>query len=225
MVPARRHAKGRKKLSLTTPFRRGSAAGRDCALEGRGHLNSAGSARATNEGDENMKRLLLTIAAVASVAGPMALAATDAAAQSRDRGGWDHDRGGNRDGRHDDRRGGDYGRHDGRGDGRYDGRGDGRGDGRWDGGRHNGYYYNNRWSYGPPPAAYYGRPGFRPGYTSWRRGAYLPGYYRDRGYVVNDYYRYNLRAPPRGYYWYRTGNDYVLAAIATGLIFDVIGGR
>jgi hypothetical protein len=45
------------------------------------------------------------------------------------------------------------------------GRGDYGRDDRWDGGRHNGYYYNNRWSYGPPPAAYYGRPGFRPGYT------------------------------------------------------------
>ncbi|WP_454760664.1 RcnB family protein [Caulobacter segnis] len=172
-----------------------------------------------------MKRLLLTIAAVASVAGPMALTATDAAAE--DRGRWEHrdrDRGDHgRDwdrGRDRDR--GDYGRDRGRGD--Y-GRGDyGRGD-RWDGGRHNGYYYNNRWSYGPPPASYYGRPGFRPGYSSWQRGAYLPGYYRDRGYVMNDYYRYNLRAPPRGYYWYRTGNDYVLAAIASGLIFDVIANH
>jgi len=173
-----------------------------------------------------MKRLLLTIAAVASVAGPMALTATDAAAQ--DRGRWEHndrDRGGYDRGRDHDRR--DYDRDRGRGDygrGNY-GRGDyGRND-RWDGGRHNGYYYNNRWSYGPPPSSYYGRPGFRPGYTSWRRGAYLPSYYRGGGYVVNDYYRYSLRQPPRGYYWYRTGNDYVLAAIATGLIFDVIANH
>jgi Ni/Co efflux regulator RcnB len=172
-----------------------------------------------------MKRLLLTIAAVASVAGPMALTATDAAAQ--DRGRWDHrdrdwDRGRDHD-RGDYDRGRGYDRDRGHWDnGRHNGwdRGD-----RWDGGRHNGYYYNNRWSYGPPPAAYYGRPGFRPGYTSWRRGAYLPGYYRDRGYVVNDYYRYHLRPPPRGYYWYHTGNDYVLAAIATGLIFDVIANN
>jgi len=166
-----------------------------------------------------MKRLLLTIAAVASVAGPMALTATDAAAQ--DRGRWDHgdrrdwDRGRDHDRRDWDRRDRDRDRWD-------DHRG---GYGRWDNGRHNGYYYNNRWSYGPPPAAYYGRPGFRPGYTAWRRGAYLPSYYRDRGYIVNDYYRYSLRQPPRGYYWYRTGNDYVLAAIATGLIFDVIASR
>ncbi len=169
-----------------------------------------------------MKRLLLTIAAVASVAAPLALTATNASAQ--DRGGWDHrdDRGRDR-----DRDRGDWNRGGDRDRGHWDnGRHNGwdRGD-RWDGGRHNGYYYNNRWSYGPPPVEYYGRPGFRPGYTAWRRGAYLPGYYRERGYVVNDYYRYHLRSPPRGYYWYRTGNDYVLAAIATGLIFDVIANN
>ncbi|MBO9709582.1 MAG: RcnB family protein [Caulobacter sp.] len=166
-----------------------------------------------------MKRLLLTIAAVASVAGPMAVAATDASAQ--DRGRWEHGgRGDGRwDGRHDNGRHNGWDRHD---DRRWD-RGDrwDRHD-RWDGGRHNGYYYNNRWSYGPPPAYYYGRPGFRPGYTAWRRGGYLPPYYRERTYVVYDYDRYHLRPPPRGYYWYRTGNDYVLAAIATGLIFDII---
>lgn len=155
-----------------------------------------------------MKRLLLTIAAVASVASPMVLSATDASAQ--DRGRWEHrDRDRDHDRGHWDNR-----RHDG-----WDRRD------RWDHGRHNGYYYNSRWHYGPPPAAYYGRPGYRPGYESWRRGAYLPSYYRGGGYVVNDYYRYHLRPPPRGYYWYRTGNDYVLAAIATGLIFEVIANR
>lgn len=171
-----------------------------------------------------MKRLLLTIAAVASVAGPMALTATDAAAQ--DRGRWDHHDRGGRDRDWDRGRGYDRGRDHDRGRWDRDDRRGGwdRGD-RWDRGRHNGYYYNNRWSYGPPPAAYYGRPGFRPGYTAWQRGAYLPSYYRGRGYVVNDYYRYRLRPPPRGYYWYRTGNDYVLAAIATGLIFDVIANH
>ena len=176
-----------------------------------------------------MKRLLLTIAAVAAVAGPMAMAG-DASAQDHGRGrgdnhgGRDHGRndGGRNDGgrwdggRHDGRGGRDYGRHD---NGRHNGwdRGD-----RWDGRRYNGYYYNNRWSYGAPPAHYYGSPGFRPGYNAWRRGGYLPPYYRGNGYVIRDYGYYRLRPPPRGYYWYRAGNDYVLAAIATGLIFDII---
>ncbi|WP_426012479.1 RcnB family protein [Caulobacter sp. DWR2-3-1b2] len=173
-----------------------------------------------------MKRLLLTIAAVAAVAGPMALA-SEASAQNRghgrggDQGGrGDHDRGGRGDDRGDGRDG-DGGGHDGRHDnGRHNGWD--RSDKRWDNGRHNGYYYNNRWSYGAPPAAYYGHPGYRPGYTAWRRGGYLPSYYRGGDYVINDYGYYRLRPPPRGYHWYRAGSDYVLAAIATGLIFDII---
>ena len=159
-----------------------------------------------------MKRLILTLAAVASVAGPMATMATDAAAQPGRE--WRDDR---RDNRWDNRR---DNRWDDRRDYRRDDRRDNRFDGRWDNRRYNGYYYNNRWSYGAPPSAYYGRPGFRPGYQAWQRGGYLPPTYR--GYVVRDYGRYGLRAPPRGYYWYQSGNDYILAAIATGLIFDVI---
>ncbi|PLR26845.1 hypothetical protein SGCZBJ_08775 [Caulobacter zeae] len=164
-----------------------------------------------------MKRLLLTIAAVASVAGPMAAVATDASAQGRghneDR--WD---------RRDDRRGDRWDRRDDRRGDRWDRRDDRRGDrhSRWDDRRYNGYYYRDRWYYGAPPSHYYGRPDYRPGYSAWRRGGYLPPYYRGGGYVVHDYGRYHLRQPPRGYYWYRAGNDYVLAAIATGLIFEII---
>lgn len=57
----------------------------------------------------------------------------------------------------------------------------------------------------------------------WARGQRLPAnYYRGNQYYVSDYGRYGLRAPPRGYRWYHTGNDYVLAAAATGLIASVI---
>lgn len=161
-----------------------------------------------------MKRLILSLAAAAAVAGPMLAAPSFALADDRGRGHredrWDRD----------DRRGG-WDRDDRRD--RYDrrDRGDDRRYGAWDRGRHNGYYYNNRWHYGPPPQAYYGSPYYRPGYAAWRRGANLPPYYRS--YVVNDYYRYHLRRPPPGYAWYRVGDDYLLAAIASGLIFDIIG--
>ena len=170
-----------------------------------------------------MKRLILTLAAAAAVAGPMAAVSTEAMAQ--DYGRHDryerrderrHDRWDRRDERRDDR----WDRREYRRDDRRDRRWDSRT--RWDRGHHNGYYYNNRWYYGPPPATYYGRPGYHPGYNAWRRGAYLPPAYRGRGYVVYDYGRYHLRPPPRGYYWYRDGNDYLLAAVATGLILDVI---
>lgn len=178
-----------------------------------------------------MKRLILTIAAVASVAGPLAITATDAAAQDRGRYDSRDDRRDDRYERRGERRDDRYDRRDDRRDDRYDRRDDWRDDRRdrrwdsrtrWDRGQHNGYYYNNRWAYGPPPSAYYGRPGYSPGYYAWRRGAYLPPAYRGRGYMVSDYGRYRLRAPPRGYYWYRDGNDYLLAAVATGLILDVI---
>jgi Ni/Co efflux regulator RcnB len=170
-----------------------------------------------------MKRLILTIAAVASVAAPMAAIATDASAQGRNERRDDRrdNRQDYRNDRRDDRR--DY--RDDRRDDRRDYRNDRRDyrpqpQARWDNNRYNGYYYNNRWNYGAPPSSYYGRPGYQPGYQAWRRGGYLPPSYR--GYVVRDYGRYGLRAPPRGYYWYQSGNDYLLAAVATGLIFDVI---
>ena len=43
-----------------------------------------------------------------------------------------------------------------------------------------------------------------------------------RGYVVRDYGRWHLRRPPQGYEWYRTDDGWALAAIASGLIFDMI---
>ena len=52
----------------------------------------------------------------------------------------------------------------------------------------------------------------------------MPSYYRTSAYVVNDYGRYGLRAPPRGYQYVRSGNDVVLAAVAGGLITAVIAG-
>lgn len=158
-----------------------------------------------------MKRLILALASVAAVAGPLA-AATSVEAQGR------YDRRDDRWERRDDRWDRREDRWDRRED-RWDRREDRR-DNRWDRGRHNGYYYRNQWYYGPPPQAYYSDPYYRPGYAAWRRGAYLPPSYR--GYIVNDYSHYRLRPPPRGYAWYRVDNDYLLAAVATGLIFDII---
>ena len=59
---------------------------------------------------------------------------------------------------------------------------------------------------------------------TWSYGQRMPSYYRTNAYVVNDYDRYGLRAPPRGYQYVRSGNDVVLAAVAGGLITAVIAG-
>lgn len=58
-----------------------------------------------------------------------------------------------------------------------------------------------------------------------RRGQRLSAEYRDSRYVVNDWRARRLSAPPRGHHWVRAGNDYVLAAIATGLIAQVLLGN
>ena len=55
-----------------------------------------------------------------------------------------------------------------------------------------------------------------------RRGQHLSKEYRDSRYVVTDWRDRHLSAPPKGHHWVRAGNDYVLAAIATGLIAQVL---
>jgi len=69
--------------------------------------------------------------------------------------------------------------------------------------RNDHYYYNAR---GP----------------EWHRGGHVPPQYRERQYVVDNWRAHHLAPPPRGYHWVQVGNDYVLAAIATGLIAQLI---
>lgn len=66
-----------------------------------------------------------------------------------------------------------------------------------------GYYYNAR---GP----------------EFRRGGYIPREFRNRQYVVNNYRAYRLAPPPRGQQWVQVGGDFVLVAVATGLIANII---
>ena len=56
----------------------------------------------------------------------------------------------------------------------------------------------------------------------FRRGGRLPPELRNRTYVVNDWRGHRLSAPPRGYQWVQVGPDYVLAAVATGVILNMI---
>ena len=52
----------------------------------------------------------------------------------------------------------------------------------------------------------------------WYRGSRLPREYRSRQYVVDDWRGHRLNEPPRGYEWVQAGGDYLLVAIATGVI-------
>ncbi len=57
---------------------------------------------------------------------------------------------------------------------------------------------------------------------NYYKGGYVSREYRQRQYVVNDWHGHHLHAPPRGYHWVQTGPDYVLIAISTGLIAQII---
>ena len=72
------------------------------------------------------------------------------------------------------------------------------------------------------PGSHFDRGGYQPRPTEWRRGGRLPPEYRGRNYVVNDYRAYRLQPPPRGYQWIGIGGEFALAAIATGLIAQII---
>jgi Ni/Co efflux regulator RcnB len=64
-------------------------------------------------------------------------------------------------------------------------------------------------------------PGAGPN-RDFHRGDRLAVQYRHRNYVVDDWRGHRLSAPPRGYHWVQTGADYLLVAIATGIILQVV---
>ena len=82
---------------------------------------------------------------------------------------------------------------------------------------------NDRYEYAPAVRhGYSGGRGAGPRHDM-HRGGYLHRDYRGNNYVVSDWRRHRgLHAPQRGYHWVQTGNDYVLVAIATGLIANVL---
>lgn len=59
----------------------------------------------------------------------------------------------------------------------------------------------------------------------WRRGDRYDGP-RGSRWAVNNWRNYRgLYAPPRGYYWTRYGNQFLLTALATGLIAGVVAAN
>jgi Ni/Co efflux regulator RcnB len=117
--------------------------------------------------------------------------------------GRGHDRGGDRHGHYDggrDHR--DWDRRDHRDWGRRD----------WD--RHDHWRGPDRgWH---DDRRYYGG-GYRP-HHRWARGERYYG----PVYVVNDYRYYRLRPPPYGYHWVRDDGGYLLVAVGTGIILDMV---
>lgn len=67
------------------------------------------------------------------------------------------------------------------------------------------------------------RPTFHPPYSSghqWNHGDHFNG----NRVVVENWNYYRLQQPPYGYEWVQDGDQFVLIAIATGIITDIIIG-
>ena len=141
-----------------------------------------------------MKRLLLLMAAVASVTAATPPAAFASARDDQDRGREPADRG--------------------RGERRDDDRGRGRDE---DANRSRAPVLG----YGDERSRYAPRPRYEPRPRDDERPRYGGGP-RPQGEVVDDYRRYRLRTPPAGFAWVRVGNGFALVSMADGQIFDMV---
>ena len=57
----------------------------------------------------------------------------------------------------------------------------------------------------------------------YHRGERIEVVYLEPRYYVEDYHHYQLREPPRGHRWVRTDDGrYILVAVATGIIADIL---
>ena len=84
----------------------------------------------------------------------------------------------------------------------------------------NGNHYDNRGNYARHDAR--GERNYGARGPQYHRGGYIPREYRSRQYVVNNWHEHRLNAPPRGQQWVQVGSDYVLIAIATGIIAQLV---
>lgn len=74
-----------------------------------------------------------------------------------------------------------------------------------------------------PPRYVHSQPVYRSHVPRFHRGGYLPPQYRQRGYYVADWHQHRgLYAPPHGHQWVQVGSDFLLVAIATGLIANLL---
>ena len=74
------------------------------------------------------------------------------------------------------------------------------------------------------PPAHAGQRGAGPD-RHWVKGTRVPQQYRTKHYVVNDWQRHGLHRPGRGQQWVQHGGDYMLVAIASGVIAQIVLGH
>jgi Ni/Co efflux regulator RcnB len=58
-------------------------------------------------------------------------------------------------------------------------------------------------------------------HNEWKKGAHIQPNDWSRGDHI-DYHKYHLHAPPSGYEWREVDGNFVMAAVATGVIASVV---
>lgn len=74
----------------------------------------------------------------------------------------------------------------------------------------------------PQGHVYAKHDGPRDNNSQWSKGQYMPKQYRSSHYYVNDWKRKQLPSPPRGHRWLNVNGDYILVAVATGVISSIL---
>lgn len=88
----------------------------------------------------------------------------------------------------------------------------------------------NHGEVGPNNAHAYRNPNYRPQagmpipHRDWRRGVIVEPAYRGDRYWVTDWHSRHLYAPPRDHRWLYVNGDYILVAIASGMIVNILSG-
>ena len=73
------------------------------------------------------------------------------------------------------------------------------------------------------PSYGYSQPAYRSHAPRFYRGGYLPHQYRSHAYYVNDWHSHShLYAPPYGHQWVNVDGEFLLIALATGLIANAL---
>jgi Ni/Co efflux regulator RcnB len=62
-------------------------------------------------------------------------------------------------------------------------------------------------------------------HSDWHRGGVAPPMYRSDRYWVTDWHSRHLRPPPPDHRWLWVNGDYVLVAITTGVIVQIMSGQ
>ena len=83
--------------------------------------------------------------------------------------------------------------------------------------------HGQHWKHGhrPPPPVVHHYRGAGPQHR-WMKGSRIPPQYRGSRYIVHDWRGHRLHQPPRGHQWVQYGRDYMLVAMASGVITQLL---